>query len=84
MNSAILPFVQNQPLEDPTRSLIGQDVLELETVSNLNNLDNDNDCYLKECYCDKKCKGLRGLKAHQRSCSVLDLPELISTAEFIE
>ena len=42
----------------------------------MNNLDNDNDCYWKECYCGKKCKGLRELKAHQRSCNVLDLPEL--------
>ena len=41
-------------------------------------MDNEEDCYFKECYCGKKCKGLRGLKAHQRSCDVLDLPELRS------
>ena len=29
---------------------------------------------MKECYCGKLCKGLRGLKAHQSK--VLDLPEL--------
>ena len=42
----------------------------------LNNQNNNDDCYMKECYCSKLCKGLRGLKAHQRSCKVLDLPEL--------
>ena len=42
----------------------------------LNNQNNNDDCYMKECYCGKLCKGLRGLKAHQRSCKVLDLPEL--------
>ena len=53
-------------------------------------MDNDDDCYLKECYCGKKCKGLRRLKAHQRSCNVLDLPELRNlfqqpfTDEFID
>ena len=31
---------------------------------------------MKECYCGKLCKGLRRLKAHQRFCKVLDLPEL--------
>ena len=41
----------------------------------LNNQNNNDDCYMKECYCGKLCKG-RGLKAHQRSCKVLDLPEL--------
>ena len=40
----------------------------------LNNQNNNGDCYMKEC--GKLCKGLRGLKAHQRSCKVLDLPEL--------
>ena len=42
----------------------------------LNNHNNNDDCYIKECYCGKLCKGLRGLKAHQRSCKVLDLPKL--------
>ena len=42
----------------------------------LNNQNNNDDCYMKECYCGKLCKRLRGLKAHQRSCKVLDLPEL--------
>ena len=42
----------------------------------LNNQNNNDDCYTKECYCGKLCKRLRGLKAHQRSCKVLDLPEL--------
>ena len=42
----------------------------------LNNQNNNGDCYMKECSCCKLCKGLRGLKAHQRSCKVLDLPEL--------
>ena len=77
-NSARLPFVQNQSLEDPTRLLVSQDELELETVNKFNNLDKEEDCYFKECYCGKKCKGQRGLKAHQRSCNVLDLPELRS------
>ena len=58
-NSATLPFVQNQSLEDPTCSLVSQDELELETVNKFNNLDNEEDCYFKECYCGKKCKGLR-------------------------
>ena len=31
---------------------------------------------MKECYCGKLCKGLGGLEVHQRSCKVLDLPEL--------
>ena len=43
---------------------------------NLSNQNSNDDCYMKECYCGKLCKGLRGLKAHQRSCKVLDLPEL--------
>ena len=38
----------------------------------LNNQNNNDDCYMKECYCGKLC---RRLKAHQRSCKVLDLPE---------
>ena len=42
----------------------------------LNNQNNNDDCYMKECYSCKLCRGLRGLKAHQRSCKVLDLPEL--------
>ena len=28
------------------------------------------------CYCGKRCKGLRGLKAHQRSCHVSKIPDL--------
>ena len=56
-NSATLPFVQNQSLEDPTRSLVSQDELELETVNKFNNLDNEEDCYFKECYCGKSAKG---------------------------
>ena len=36
----------------------------------LNNQNNNDDCYMKGCYCGKLCKGLRGLKAHQRSCKV--------------
>ena len=28
------------------------------------------------CYCGKECKGLRGLKAHQRSCHVVDIPNI--------
>ena len=58
-NSATLPFVQTQSLEDPTHSLVSQDDLELETVNKFNNLDNEEDCYFKECYFGKKCKGLR-------------------------
>ena len=77
-NSATLPFVQIQSFEDPTRSLVSQDESELETVNNLNNLDNDDDSYLKEYYCGKKCKGLKGLRAYQRSSNVLDLLELRS------
>ena len=89
-NSATLPFVQNQSLEDPTRSLVSQDKLEFETVNNFNNLDNEEDCYFKECYCGKKCKELRRFNAHQKLCNVLDLPELRSSFqqpfidEFIE
>ena len=28
------------------------------------------------CYCRKKCKGLRGLRAHQRSCVASNLDDL--------
>ena len=42
----------------------------------INNQNNNDDCYMKECYCGKLCKELKGLKAHQRSCKVLDLHEL--------
>ena len=28
------------------------------------------------CYCGKKCKGLHGLKAHQSSCHVVDIPNI--------
>ena len=42
----------------------------------LNNQNDSDDCYMKECYSRKLCNGLRRLKAHQRYCKVLDLPEL--------
>ena len=28
------------------------------------------------CYCGKKCKGIRGLQAHKRSCKVIDIPDI--------
>ena len=38
---------------------------------NKNKSDND-----FTCYCGKKCKGLRGLRAHQRSCVASNLDDL--------
>ena len=41
-----------------------------------NTLQEHNDPHRFTCYCGKKCKGLRGLKAHQRSCHVVDIPNI--------
>ena len=35
-----------------------------------------NDPHRFTCYCGKKCKGLCGLKAHQHSCHVVDIPNI--------
>ena len=40
---------------------------------NKNKNKSDNDF---TCYCGKKCKGLRGLRAHQRSCVASNLDDL--------
>ena len=41
-----------------------------------NTLKEHNDPHRFTCYCGKKCKGLRGLKAHQRSFYVVDIPNI--------
>ena len=41
-----------------------------------NTLLEHNDPHRFTCYCGKKCKGLRGLKAHQRSYHVVDIPNI--------
>ena len=41
-----------------------------------NTLQEHNDPHRFTCYCGKKCKGLRGLKAHQCSCYVVDIPNI--------
>ena len=46
-----------------------------------NTLQEHNDPHRFTCYCGKKCKGLCGLKAHQRSCHVVDIPNI---KEFFE
>ena len=46
-----------------------------------NTLQEHNDPHRFTCYCGKKYKGLRGLKAHQRSCHVVDIP---NTKELFE
>ena len=40
---------------------------------NQNKNKSDNDF---TCYCSKKCKGIRGLRAHQRSCVASNLDDL--------
>ena len=37
--------------------------------------ENNEDNYIK-CHCEKSCKGIRGLRAHQRFCKINDMPEL--------
>ena len=37
--------------------------------------ENNEDNYIK-CHCGKLCKGIRGLRAHQRFCKINDMPEL--------
>ena len=41
-----------------------------------NTLQEHNDPHQFTCCRGKKCKGLRGLKAHQRSCHVVDIPNI--------
>ena len=41
-----------------------------------NTLQEHNDPHRFTSHCEKKCKGLRGLKAHQRSCHVVDIPNI--------
>ena len=41
-----------------------------------NTLQEHNDPHRFTCYCGKKCKGLHGLKAHQRSCHVVDISNI--------
>ena len=38
-------------------------------------LNNDSNNIIK-CHCGKECKGNRGLRAHQRFCKIVDMPEL--------
>ena len=39
---------------------------------------NDNLISYFQCYCGKRCKGLRGLQAHKRACKILTIPDLKS------
>ena len=41
-----------------------------------NALQEHNDPHRFTCYCGKKCKRLRGLKTYQRSCHVVDIPNI--------
>ena len=72
---ATRPFENNQ-------DFIGENALIANTNNMVNNeesentLQEHNDPHRFTCYCGKKCKGLRGLKAHQRSCHVVDIPNI--------
>ena len=72
---ATRPFKNNQ-------DFIGENALIANTNNMVNNeesenaLQEHNDSRRFTCYCGKKCKGLCGLKAHQCSCHVVDIPNI--------
>ena len=58
------------------------------TFNDLNDNDDDiaisddvndhNSIDIFQCYCGKKCKGVRGLQAHKRACKILEISDLCS------
>ena len=75
---------QIQSIENSSRSLVNlSDQYSLndpegtitECDEKLQSKENNEDDYIK-CNCGKSCKGICGLRAHQRFCKINDMPEL--------
>ena len=70
-----------RPFEN-NHDFIGENASIANTNSMVNNeesentLQEHNDPHRFTCYCGKKCKRLRGLKAHQHSCHMVDIPNI--------
>ena len=70
-------FNGNQQLHDQTESIITDD------SNNIGISNSPSNCNHVKCSCGKVCKGLRGLKMHQRNCRVIkDLAD--ETYEFVQ
>ena len=72
---ATRPFENNQDFIGENASIANTNNM-VNNEESENTLQEHNDPHRFTCYFGKKCKGLRGLKAHQRSCHVVDIPNI--------
>ena len=74
---ATRPFENNHDFVGENASIANtNNVVNGNNEESENTLLEHNDPHRFTCYCGKKCKGLRGLKAHQRSYHVVDIPNI--------